>query len=258
MKKIFSTLAVCLFSAYTLFAQDGVIEFIQDKHDFGVIEEGVQATYEFEFVNRGTTPITITNVRPSCGCTTPEWTKDPVAPGATGKIKASYNSQGRPGVFNKSITVTSNASEGTQTLFIKGIVDKKEETEQPTSEEIKKSPKITLEKNSHHFGKIERGQKLTVKLQVKNTGKEPLSIKNVKAACGCVSFNAEEDIPAGKTGIVEITYSPYYDGRNEDRVTIYSNDLTKPRTTIVLSAEVVDSLSTDSPLKEEKSSIPFK
>lgn len=95
--------------------------FNEEVHDFGTIPEGPAADVEFTFKNTGTEPILIENVRPSCGCTTPSWSKEPVLPGKTGSIKASYATQGRPNGFNKSITVSSNA--GTKVLSIKGTVE---------------------------------------------------------------------------------------------------------------------------------------
>jgi hypothetical protein len=102
------------------------IKFKSENHDFGKITEGVQATHEFEFVNTGKGALIISNVAASCGCTTPDWTREPIAPGKTGKIKAVYNSQGRPGQFTKQVTVTSNAAEATKVLTISGLVEKVE------------------------------------------------------------------------------------------------------------------------------------
>ena len=99
------------------------IQFTDESHDFGNIHEGTQAAYEFKFKNTGTEPLVLTDVHASCGCTTPEWPKEPVAPGATAVIKAIYNSTGRPGQFSKSITVTSNAASGQKILTFRGIVE---------------------------------------------------------------------------------------------------------------------------------------
>jgi len=102
------------------------IAFANLTHDFGKINESDGAvTTTFEFTNNGTEPLILSEVRASCGCTTPDWTKEPVAPGATGFVKATYNTKGRPGMFDKSITVKTNATaEGLETirLNIKGEV----------------------------------------------------------------------------------------------------------------------------------------
>lgn len=100
-----------------------VIQFDQVSHDFGKFSEDKKnVTYEFKFKNTGNAPLVISRVTASCGCTTPEWTKEPVAPGKTGYVKATYNPVGRPGAFNKSITVFTNTPEKNVRLTIKGIV----------------------------------------------------------------------------------------------------------------------------------------
>jgi hypothetical protein len=98
-----------------------VIKFEKTEHDFGKIKEGTLATYSFVFYNKGTTPLVLTNVQASCGCTTPEWSKEPIMPGAKGTVKAVFNSYGRPGDFHKFVTVKSNAGPDV-TLTIKGSV----------------------------------------------------------------------------------------------------------------------------------------
>ncbi len=123
MKKLLFIFAF-LFVATFANAQ-GVIKFKTESHDFGKVEEGVQAAYTFEFTNTGTAPVVISNAQPSCGCTTPDWTKEPVMPGKTGFVKASFNSSGRPGNFNKNITVISNSETPQIALTIKGEVNPK-------------------------------------------------------------------------------------------------------------------------------------
>ncbi|RZK98800.1 MAG: DUF1573 domain-containing protein, partial [Hymenobacter sp.] len=127
--RIVSTLALTLtLGLLTLAAHaQGVLTFESTDHDFGKVPEGTMATYEFKFKNTGNQPIVIANAQASCGCTTPEWTKAPVLPGKSGVIKAVYNSAGRPGVFAKTVTVMSNASEGSKVLSLKGSVLTKEE-----------------------------------------------------------------------------------------------------------------------------------
>ena len=104
------------------------IEFEKKTHDFGSFEEGVQATVKFKFKNTGNAPLVLNSVKPSCGCTTPKWTKEPIAPGAEGEITVIYNSKGRVGNFTKTVTVTHNGEGGTIYLTIRGVVTK------PTSE----------------------------------------------------------------------------------------------------------------------------
>jgi len=100
-------------------------EFMEESFDFGNdIIDGEKKTHTFEFTNTGKSPLIIEKVKASCGCTTPNWPKTPIAPGATGEITATYNSKGRPGKFNKAIRITSNAATPTKVLYIKGEVQK--------------------------------------------------------------------------------------------------------------------------------------
>src|SRR5436190_1720705 len=93
-KQIISSQGVPAAAATTLTPEN--VAFKADNYDFGTIEEGPAAEHVFTFTNTGKEPLIIQRVQPSCGCTTPDWTKEPVAPGKTGMIKASYGTQGRP------------------------------------------------------------------------------------------------------------------------------------------------------------------
>ena len=101
------------------------ITFEETTHEFGVISEGEKAKHTFQFINDGTEPLILTNVKASCGCTTPKWPREPIMPGETGEIQAIYNSKNRPGKFNKAITIQSNAANAaTMRVFIKGEVQR--------------------------------------------------------------------------------------------------------------------------------------
>lgn len=110
---------------------DANMKFNTEEHTFGTIPEGPAVTYDFEFKNIGKEPIILSGVQASCGCTTPTWTKEPVAPGKTGKVSATYNTQGRPGNFVKTITVNSNV--GSKVIKISGIVEKAPESSVPAN-----------------------------------------------------------------------------------------------------------------------------
>jgi hypothetical protein len=102
-----------------------VIEFDQEVYDFGTITEGDIVEGVFKVTNKGKVDLLLTEVKPSCGCTTPDWTKDAIKPGETGEIKFEFNSNGRVGNQNKSITVKSNAEQTTKVIRIKGVVKAK-------------------------------------------------------------------------------------------------------------------------------------
>jgi hypothetical protein len=126
MKIYFSlllALLICLPFANQAQTAKSRIAFEKLQHNFGTFKEelGVQ-TVAFNFKNDGAVPLILNNVQASCGCTTPEWTREPVAPGAKGIIKVSYDPRNRPGVFNKTIRVSSNAENADVVLTILGDV----------------------------------------------------------------------------------------------------------------------------------------
>ncbi len=140
MKKLLFTLAIVVSASAVSFGQSSAkntkaatttkaaaakgpqITWEKTTYDFGTIPQGTPATGVFTFTNSGTAPLILSNVQGSCGCTVPEWTKDPIMPGKKGTIKATYNAANM-GAFNKSITVTSNAESPTSVIFIKGDVN---------------------------------------------------------------------------------------------------------------------------------------
>lgn len=132
MKIYFSllfALLICLPFANQAQTAKSRIAFEKLQHNFGNFKEeiGVQ-TVAFNFKNDGAVPLILNNVQASCGCTTPEWTRQPVAPGAKGVIKVSYDPRNRPGVFNKTIRVSSNAENADVVLTILGEVSPRERT----------------------------------------------------------------------------------------------------------------------------------
>jgi hypothetical protein len=258
-KPLFLLLCFCLVAwANKLYAQ-GTLKFEKETHDFGNVAQGVPASYEFKFKNIGNQAVVLSNVQASCGCTTPEWTTTPVLPGKTGFIKASYNAAAM-GVFNKSITITSNATNGTQVIYIKGtVVDKSTIKASATPEQKAQSPRLTVKKVSYDFGKLENGQRGVAKITIKNTGKTDLSITGVQSACNCVTYKiADEKIKAGNEATVELTYLARVLGDQTEAVTISSNDIVSPEATVTLKAKVVQNLAAQSVLKENSNAVPFK
>ena len=93
-------------------------------YDFGQIVKGANAECVFLFHNKGSAPLILTNVKASCGCTVPTWTKEPVLPNNSGTVKVKYNTNA-VGAFHKTITVYTNDNNSSVTLTIKGEVKKK-------------------------------------------------------------------------------------------------------------------------------------
>jgi hypothetical protein len=111
-----------------------VLEIKQTSYDFGKIPQGKPAYHYFEIVNTGKEPLKLDNVAASCGCTTPEWSQDPIAPGQSQQIKVGYNAASE-GAFEKFITITYNGTQ-TKQLSIKGNVWKAPAGSAPTNSSI--------------------------------------------------------------------------------------------------------------------------
>ena len=101
---------------------DAVITFTETKYEYGEIPFKGDGDCEFAFRNAGKTPLVLTHVKSTCGCTIPEWPNEPIKAGEQGIIRVSYDTQ-RVGTFNKSVYVYSNASNGVQRLYISGRVN---------------------------------------------------------------------------------------------------------------------------------------
>jgi len=144
MKKIFALLlfasAVFSASAQTSISETkpaaDVLLLKQPGYDFGKIQQGRPVTHLFEIVNTGTQPIRLENVTATCGCTTPEWSREAIAPGASATIRVGYNSAAE-GPFQKTVAITYNGGL-TKTILISGNVYKAPATPAPVN------PSLTL------------------------------------------------------------------------------------------------------------------
>jgi hypothetical protein len=102
-----------------------VIEFGTTEHDFGTVTEGQKVSYTYAVKNTGAAPLIIQNAQPSCGCTVPDWTKTPIPVGGTGYVRAEFDTKGKSGINNKTITVTANTWPKTTMLKFKAMVTAK-------------------------------------------------------------------------------------------------------------------------------------
>jgi hypothetical protein len=111
-----------------------MLQLKENSHNFGKISQGRPAIYIFEIVNTGSTPLKLDNVHASCGCTTPEWSRDPIPAGGTAQIKVGYNAYAE-GAFTKTVTIVYNTNE-TKTLTITGEVYKVPATSAPENSSV--------------------------------------------------------------------------------------------------------------------------
>lgn len=99
-----------------------VFQWEATEHDFGTIAEGDEVRKIYTFTNDGQAPLIIENVRPSCGCTAPSWTKTPIPVGGSGEVEVLFNSKGKPNAQNKTVTVIANTWPQNTTLRFKAFV----------------------------------------------------------------------------------------------------------------------------------------
>ncbi|MEJ0055459.1 MAG: DUF1573 domain-containing protein [Bacteroidota bacterium] len=109
-----------------------VAEFEKTDHDFGTVNEGLKVNYRYKIKNTGQAPLIIQSAQPSCGCTVPKWSQEPIPVGGSGFVDAEFDTNGKPGINNKTITVTANTWPKTTTLRFKAMVTPKADQNGPT------------------------------------------------------------------------------------------------------------------------------
>ena len=247
MKRVISSTVFIFFVACFIFAQqkNATISYESLSHDFGKIkEEDGSVMHEFVFTNTGSVPLVIKRVTASCGCTTPDWTKAPVVPGDKGYVKATYNPRNRPGKFNKTISVSSNANKPVTILRILGDVIEKEKT----IEDIYRYPIGGLRMMSNHiaFGKILKGQVKTKVVEIINTHDQPLKISFNNVPAHIKINSAPETLKPNEKGIIEATYDA--DKKNDwgfitNRLKVLLNGANLNNNSLIVSATIEEDFS---------------
>ncbi len=112
------------------------IKFDQTEFDFGTVMEGEKVVHVYKFTNTGNEPLIISNAKGSCGCTVPQWPREPIAPGEKGEIKVQFDTKNKGkvggGLQSKRVTITANTDPVNSYLTIKGKVDKEEAPANPS------------------------------------------------------------------------------------------------------------------------------
>jgi len=217
----------------------------QTEHNFGTFkEEAGRQTHEFLVTNSGNAPLVIQNIVASCGCTTPEWTKQPIPPGGKGKITAIYDPQNRPGAFNKTLSVYTNSKPEVVVLSIKGEVIPHEKT----VEELYIFPvgSVRFESNHLAFTNVKKTEKKIRVMQVINPSKEPVKIE-FESLPAHLSLKANpETLKPGQKGIIEGTYDATENsgwGNVSDMVKVKLNGVTQENVFYYISANLVEDFS---------------
>lgn len=209
-------------------AQDkGILEFTETSHDFGEIkEEDGPAVHEFEFVNKGNAPLRITNVKASCGCTTPDWTREPVMPGEKGFVKAQYNSRNRPGTFRKSLTITTNGEPAVVRAYISGKVIPRVRS---LAEQMKvRIGKTGFRSRSINMGRITTENVVEKTFEIYNASTDTINLNEDYRAPDFIklSFDTLTLLP-GKVGKITLSYDPVHEdnlGYNNHGIQIFTDE----------------------------------
>jgi hypothetical protein len=222
---------VCFLTFFPAAAQIAEPLFFRERvHDFGeVLEQKGPVVHEFVFTNNGSRPITILSVQASCGCTTPGWTQEPVLPGKSGYIKASFDPKGRPGYFNKTLTVMTDWNRTPIQLQIKGnVVDKislKSETLTVASGSLR------TRYSSFNMGKVYINKEpVAMEFAVMNGGKKPLEISEVKTPAH-IRASAPSSLEPGEMNVLKIQYDAKAKGHygfHVDNLELVTNDEVQP------------------------------
>lgn len=242
MKRIFIILAVAILGTSVMSAQHAKanLNFTETIFDFGEIEESKgKVEHIFSFKNTGGQPMVLHNVKASCGCTTPEWTKTPIPPGGSGEVKATFDPRNRPGNFNKTITVQSNAQNGTVVLRITGKVLPREKTVEdiyPRNMDL-----IRLESSHMAFTKMTPDQKKTEQLKIISTSEDPLKISFANVPKHVTIKVVPEVLEPNQAGVITATYDAA--AKNDwgfvtDNVFINFNDEKNYKNRLTLSASI--------------------
>lgn len=243
MKKL--VLLFSFFLSFTLLFSQPKIEFQKLKHDFGTMkEEGGRKTYDFVFINSGNAVLAVTQIVPSCGCTTPEWTKTPVPPGGTGYVRAIFEPMNMPGQFLKTLTVHSNSVPTPVILQIAGTVTPRE----PSIEELYTWPLGGLRFASQHlpFSNVKKNEKSIKVMQLINTSDKPITIGFDVLPAHLSMKATPETLKPGEKGLIEGTFNGASNaawGPVQDYVRIKINGVVDNTSFLYVTASLVEDFS---------------
>lgn len=219
-------------ASYCYGQQADPLIFNETTHDFGTIDEKAgNAIFEFIFTNNIGRPVNIISVAASCGCTTPGWTKETIDPGKKGSIKASFDPKGRPGFFNKTLTVTTNLNGPPITLTIKGSVTN-ESIENDVTRFTAKNGSLATRTREINFGKIFINRPAAFQeMPIYNVGVKTVKIDSINAP-GYLKVELPDSIPSQQRVIMKVTYNAML--RNQygfltDKIELITNDEAMPR-----------------------------
>ena len=192
----------------TIYGQSKLTFDVTD-HNFGnILEEAGPAEYTFNFINNSDAPLRITNVKASCGCTTPGWTREEVMPGDSGFVKARYNPRNRPGKFRKSLRITTTDAASNQTLYISGVVKPKPKSSEEEFPIV--AGNLRLKFRGLNMGKITTEKPVEKTFDVYNYSDTTVTLNaNQMELPDFIQVSlAQESLESRKMGQLKVVYDP--------------------------------------------------
>jgi hypothetical protein len=207
------------------------LQFREETFDFGNVQEDKgPVTHEFLFTNNSNRPVKILTVQASCGCTTPDWSRELVEPGKTGYVQASFNPQGRPGFFTKSLTVTTDLEANPIILQIKGQVSSDTEKVVDDTGFSVSNGSLKFKGTAFNMGKILiKDEFVTKEFPVVNSGSKPVTFKQTTAPKYIKVEIMPSVLAAGAKGTVKVSYNGKLKnqyGFQSDNIELQTNDET--------------------------------
>jgi hypothetical protein len=244
-KRLLNILLILLVITQVQAQQGKPVQFREEMFDFGTITEESSAVHEFVFTNASGRPMKILSVQASCGCTTPDWSREVVAPGKTGYIQASFNPKGRPGYFNKTLTVTTDLDSNPLVLQIKGQVASVTEENKTARTEFETAVgNLKFKTSSFNMGKVfTSDEAMTKEFSFVNGGSKPVTYDKFIAPKYIKVEVQPKVIAAGQQGVVKLIYSGKLKnqyGFQTDNVVLQTDDEKEPAKSFSVYATLED------------------
>ena len=234
-----------LFLCLQGFAQKDVLDFTENKHDFGVVNEnGGPVKHTFKFVNTYDKAIKIANARASCGCTSPSWTREPIAPGDTGFVAAQYNPKGRPGNFNKYVMIYLKTLDHQEKIFIQGYVQSPMKDPARVYKDIIGS--LRFKSVNFNMGNVQDDESKMKIFNIFNHSTQPMTVEPLDLP-NHVRIEVEpQPVKPNQVANIRLTYDAskvnYY-GMKSETIKFKTDDPRQPVKEITLNAEIIQAFS---------------
>ena len=244
MKRVLVALFFLGFLGQSFAQQTKQLRFSEESFDFGTISESNgPVTHQFTFTNSSSRPVKILTVKASCGCTTPDWSKEPIPTGKTGFIQARFDPRGRPGFFNKTLTVTTDMEPNPIILQIKGQVSSEEIAPENAFPIVNGA--LRFKGSSFNMGKVFLKDEYVLReFPVYNSGESTITFSPKFVSPSYIKVDVVPKLlPAGQKGVIRVSYNGKMKNRygfQSDNIELHTDDKINPVKSITVYATLED------------------